>query len=93
MKNQIIINADDFGWDESCSKAILSAFECGYISTSTMCVNGAYFEEAVSLIQNSIVLLELDRRHHIGSRHHIHNVQNVFNIYLAIVKKQETDIY
>lgn len=53
MKNQIIVNADDFGWDKSCSEAILSAFESGYISTSTMCVNGAYFEEAVSLVKNS----------------------------------------
>lgn len=53
MKNQIIINADDFGWNKSCSDAILSAFESGYISTSTMCVNGAYFEEAVSLVKNS----------------------------------------
>ena len=53
MKNQIIINADDFGWDKSCSEAILSAFESGYISTATMCVNGAYFEEAVSRVKDS----------------------------------------
>ena len=48
-----VVNADDFGWSESCTKAILSAFEAGYIQTTTMIAPGAYFEEAAELVRQS----------------------------------------
>lgn len=53
MQNKIIINADDFGWSESCSKAIIKAFESGYISTTTACANGDYFDDAVKMIKGT----------------------------------------
>ena len=53
MKMNIVINADDFGWNESCSKAILEAFEKDFITTSTAVANGAYFEEAVRKIKGT----------------------------------------
>ena len=49
----IIVNADDFGWSQSCSKAIISAFDQRLIQTTTMMSNGAYFEEAVALLEGS----------------------------------------
>lgn len=44
------VNADDFGWSRSCSKAIIEAFESGYIHTTTMLATGSAFEEARDLI-------------------------------------------
>lgn len=45
----IIINADDFGLNEHCSKAIAQAFREGKISDTTMMATGEYFDEAVEL--------------------------------------------
>ena len=47
--NQIIINADDFGLNEHCSKAIAQAFREGLITDTTMMATGEYFDEAVKL--------------------------------------------
>ena len=45
----IIINADDFGLNGHCSRAIAEAFEKGLITDTTMMATGEYFDEAVSL--------------------------------------------
>ena len=45
----IIINADDFGLNEHCSKAIAQAFREGKITDTTMMATGEYFDEAVVL--------------------------------------------
>lgn len=45
----IIINADDFGLNEHCSKAIAQAFRDGLITDTTMMATGEYFDEAVVL--------------------------------------------
>ncbi len=47
--NKIIINADDFGLTESCSKAIAQAFKENLISSTTACANGTYIEQAYAL--------------------------------------------
>lgn len=47
--NRVIINADDFGLNEGCSKAIAQAFAEGKITDTTMMATGAYFDEAVIL--------------------------------------------
>lgn len=49
MENKYIINADDYGLTESCSKAIAEAFEKGLITDTTACANGEYIEEAFHL--------------------------------------------
>jgi len=49
MNNKYIINADDYGLTESCSKAIAEAFEKGLITDTTACANGAYIEQAFAL--------------------------------------------
>lgn len=49
MGSKLIINADDYGLTESCSKAIAEAFEKGLISSTTACANGAYIEKGISL--------------------------------------------
>lgn len=49
---KITVNADDFGWSQSCSKAIISAFDQHLIQTTTMISNGAYFEEAAALLED-----------------------------------------
>ena len=49
METKLIINADDFGLTESCSKAIAEAFAEGWITSTTACANGAYIEEALQL--------------------------------------------
>ena len=49
--NRIIINADDFGLNEHCSKAIAQAFREGLITDTTMMATGDYFDEAVALAE------------------------------------------
>lgn len=46
---RIIINADDFGQTESCTKAIYEAFESGLITDTTMVANGDAMELAFAL--------------------------------------------
>ena len=50
---EFTVNADDFGWSESCTKAILESFENGWIQTSTMIAPGAFFDEAAELVKAS----------------------------------------
>ena len=45
----IIINGDDYGLNERCSRAIAEAFAEGLITDTTMMANGAWFDEAVAL--------------------------------------------
>ena len=47
--SQVIINADDFGLNKHCSKAIAQAFAEGRITDTTMMATGEYFDEAVTL--------------------------------------------
>ena len=49
IKGKIIINADDFGYDESHTMGILKAFEVGLISNATVMVNMPHFDEACVL--------------------------------------------
>jgi len=43
----LIINADDFGWDENRTKAILEAAHLGLITTTTAMTNMPWFETAI----------------------------------------------
>ena len=45
----IIINADDYGLNEHCSRAIEQAFRVGIITDTTMMATGDYFDEAIAL--------------------------------------------
>ena len=45
----LIINGDDFGMNESCSKAIVKALSEKLITHTTMIAAGEYFDEAVKL--------------------------------------------
>ena len=45
----VTINADDFGLNEHCSKAIAETFEKGLVTDTTMMATGEYFDEAVAL--------------------------------------------
>ena len=45
----IIVNADDFGLNESCSRAIAAAFARGLVSSTTAMANGEYIDEAYEL--------------------------------------------
>ncbi len=46
---RLIINGDDFGMNQRCSKAIAAAFRRKCITDTTMMANGAYFDGAVAL--------------------------------------------
>lgn len=46
----MIINADDFGLNESCTKAICSAFSQGLITDTTLVANGDAFDLAIRAI-------------------------------------------
>lgn len=48
---KIIINADDFGLNESCTKAICNAFRAGLITDTTMVANGEAFDLALGAIK------------------------------------------
>ena len=45
-RTALIVNADDFGLTESCTKAIAEAFRLGLISSTTACANGEAIENA-----------------------------------------------
>ena len=45
----VMINADDFGLNESCSRAIAEAFAKGLVTDTTMTANGEFFNGAVEL--------------------------------------------
>ena len=46
---RLIINADDFGWDENRTKAVLEAYRRGIVTTTTTMVNMPWFEKAVEM--------------------------------------------
>lgn len=46
----LIINADDFGMTESCTAAIVDAFNKGIITDTTLCANGNYYNKAINAI-------------------------------------------
>lgn len=48
----LIINGDDFGLNESCSKAIAEAMSNRLITNTTMIATGEYFDEAVRLARD-----------------------------------------
>lgn len=48
-----IVNADDFGLTESCTKAIAEAFRQGLISSTTACANGEAIEEAYRIAKEN----------------------------------------
>ena len=50
---QVWINADDYGWNERCSKAIFESFQKGWITTTTACANGEYFDKAIEMVRES----------------------------------------
>ena len=50
---KVIINADDFGWDENRTRAILQAFERGLIHTTTAMANMPWFERAIEMAKDA----------------------------------------
>lgn len=46
---KIIVNADDFGWDENRTRAILQAYGQGLVHTTTAMANMPWFERAIEL--------------------------------------------
>lgn len=50
-QTKIIINADDFGYDESHTTGIIKAFELGLISNTTVMVNMPFFDESCRLAE------------------------------------------
>ena len=51
MRQEIIVNADDFGLDTQTNRAILSAFGLGLLSSTSVLANMQGFEEACDLAQ------------------------------------------
>jgi len=49
----LIINGDDFGLTQTCTLAIIEAFKQKKITSTTMCANGEYFEDAVKLVNEN----------------------------------------
>ena len=46
---RVTINGDDFGMNESCTRAIIRALREGLITDTTMMANGQFFDEAVQM--------------------------------------------
>jgi hypothetical protein len=49
---KLIVNADDFGLSKNSTHAIIEAFDKKLISSTTMCANGSYFNEACALARS-----------------------------------------
>ena len=58
--SKIIVNADDFGWDENRTRAILQAYKLGLIHTTTAMANMPWFDRAIEMA------METDLAGHIG---------------------------
>lgn len=57
MKKVVLkVNADDFGFDENRTRAILAAFRMGAISQTTAMVNMPYFDQAVEMVRSAGIL-------------------------------------
>ena len=52
---RVTVNGDDFGWSKSCTYAILEAYKKSYIQTTTMICTGFFFNDAITLIQDSSI--------------------------------------
>ena len=50
MERYLIINADDFGMNESCNRAIVLAFQKGIITDTTLMANGHAYVHAIELV-------------------------------------------
>ena len=50
---KVIVNADDFGWDENRTKAILEAYRIRAVTTTTVMVNMPWFERAIEMARDS----------------------------------------
>lgn len=50
---RLIINGDDLGMNESCSRAIAQAMREGLITDTTMMANGAFFDGALALAREN----------------------------------------
>lgn len=49
MMKRVMVNGDDYGLNERCSRAIAQALDDGLITDTTMIANGDYFDGAVRL--------------------------------------------
>ena len=49
-KKQLIITADDFGMSSEVNKAVLKAYKCGILTSTSLMANAPAFEEAVSML-------------------------------------------
>lgn len=50
---KVIVNADDFGLDENRTRAILAAYQQGWISATTVMANMPWFEQAIAMAKNT----------------------------------------
>ena len=50
---KIIVNADDFGWDENRTRAILQAYKQGLIHTTTAMANMPWFDRAIEMAKET----------------------------------------
>ncbi len=50
---KIIVNADDFGWDENRTRAILQAYKLDLIHTTTVMANMPWFDQAVEMAKET----------------------------------------
>ena len=53
MEYFLIVNADDFGLCEEITKGIIKAYQEGIVTSTTVVVNGAYFDKSVYLLKDS----------------------------------------
>lgn len=50
---KIMVNADDFGWDENRTRAILQAYKMGLVHTTTAMANMPWFDRAIEMAKES----------------------------------------
>ncbi len=53
MTKFLIVNADDFGLCREISKGIIKAYSDGIVTATSVVVNGRYFKEGISLLEDS----------------------------------------
>ena len=76
---KIIVNADDFGWDENRTRAIIQAYKLGLIHTTTAMANMPWFDRAIEMGCQKVQLFKPYFDQAMIDKAHAHGIKcNVF---------------
>ena len=76
IHKNLIINADDLGYNNPTNEAISFCFEQGYINSTSLMTNTACYEEAVDIIHQNSSIINIGLHINLGSGRPVSNFVN-----------------